>query len=70
MLKIQKKENYVYVRKSFRFQKELAEELTRIANQNNLSVNKLVILCLNYALNNIELDEKDTTKNKEIISQK
>ncbi len=51
MLKIKHEE---YDSKTFRLPIELIEKLAEIASKNNISMNKLVIQCLNYALDNIE----------------
>ncbi|MBR1751892.1 MAG: toxin-antitoxin system HicB family antitoxin [Ruminococcus sp.] len=56
MFKIQK--GYNHVSKSFRLPEELVEKLDKLAFENNLSLNQLVIQCLNYALDNME--EEDT----------
>lgn len=47
-----------YVTKTFRLPKEFVEELEKLAFENNLSLNQLVIQCLNYALDNLDTDEK------------
>ena len=46
-----------YVTKTFRLPKEFVEQLEKIAFENNLSLNQLVIQCLQYAVDN--LDESD-----------
>ena len=48
-----------YVTKTFRLPKEFVEELEKLAFENNLSLNQLVIQCLNYALDNLDTAEKD-----------
>ena len=40
--------------KTFRLPIELIEKLEILASQNKLSLNQLVIQCLNYAVDNIE----------------
>ncbi|MBR1863888.1 MAG: hypothetical protein IJ806_07375 [Ruminococcus sp.] len=55
MWKIQK--GYDTVSKSFRLPVELVEKLDKLAFENNLSLNQLVIQCLNYAVDNIEDDD-------------
>ena len=52
MLKIQK--GYDSESKTFRLPIELIEKLEVLATKNKLSLNQLVIQCLNYAVNNIE----------------
>ena len=54
------KKGYVSVNKSFRLPEELANKIDNLALKNNISSNKLVIQCLNYAINNL-----DDTKNNE-----
>jgi len=44
--------------KTFRLPVELIERLAVLAARNNLSMNKLVIQCLNYALDNLEEDDE------------
>lgn len=55
MWKIQK--GYNAVSKSFRLPEELVEKLDKLAFENNLSLNQLVIQCLNYAVENLEQDD-------------
>ena len=45
--------------KTFRLPIELIERLEALATQNKLSLNQLVIQCLTYAVDNLEVD-KDT----------
>ena len=52
MWKIQK--GYDSVSKSFRLPAELVDKLEKLAFDNNLSLNQLVIQCCKYALNNLE----------------
>ncbi len=51
MFKIEKAE---IVNKTFRMDKRLVERLARVAQQENISVNALVIQCCTYALDNME----------------
>lgn len=63
MWKIQK--GYDTVSKSFRLPVELVEELDKLAYENNLSLNQLVIQCLNFALENLDKGEdNENTENK------
>ena len=48
-----KKEYVEYEYKSLRLPKELIDKLQEVAEENNLSFNKMVIQCIEYALNNI-----------------
>lgn len=43
--------------KSFRLPEELVEKLLLIAGKNGLSLNKLVIQCLEYAVENIDKND-------------
>ena len=56
MFKIEKKD---FVNKTFRMDKRLVERLARVAQQENISVNALVIQCCNYALDNMS-EQPDT----------
>jgi len=54
MLEIEK--SYPSVNKTFRIPINIVEELERIAGAYNTSVNKVVVQCLEYALENIQSD--------------
>ncbi len=47
-----KPERPEFVNKTFRFKKDLLEELQIYASQNNISVNELVVQCCQYAMQN------------------
>ena len=49
-----------YVTKTFRLPKEFVDELEKLAFENNLSLNQLVIQCLKYSIDNLDtsIDEK------------
>lgn len=53
--KIEKEE---YVNKTFRIEKKLIEQMELICDKKNISLNKLVVKCINYALDNLEEDEQ------------
>ena len=55
MLEITK--GYESVNKTFRIPVHIVEELERLAGENNTSVNKVVIQCLEYALDHIGMDD-------------
>ena len=59
MLKIQKRPETVS--KTFRLPINVVRKLDRIAYINNLSLNQIVIQCLNFSLN--EIDSSDEEKN-------
>ncbi len=61
MWKIQK--GYESVSKSFRLPTGLVEKLDKLAFDNNLSLNQLVIQCLNFALENLDSETEDDEKN-------
>lgn len=52
MFKIQK--GYDSESKTFRLPIELIERLQTLATQNKISLNQLVVQCLNYAINSLE----------------
>lgn len=52
------------VSKTFRLPVEMVEKMDKLAYENNLSLNNLVIQCLNYALNN--LDDNENAENIEV----
>lgn len=56
--KIQKTE---YVNKTFRLTRELNDRLSQIAQQENISVNELVVQCCNYALSNLHTTPKENS---------
>ncbi len=47
-----------YVTKTFRLPREFVEELEKIAFENNLSLNQLVIQCLKYSIDNLDTADK------------
>lgn len=63
MLQI-KKEYSDYVTKTFRLPREIIDQLDGLAQTYNTSVNKVVIQCLEYALDNVSDDEKSDNLQK------
>jgi len=61
MFKIRK--GYDSESKTFRLPIELIEKLNVLATQNKLSLNQLVVQCLDYAVDNIIVDD-DKINNK------
>lgn len=57
--RIQKTE---YVNKTFRMPKELVEEMAKIAQEADTSVNELVIQSCRFALENLVMDKKNDDK--------
>lgn len=49
-----KKEYIEYENKSLRLPKDLIEKVQMLANENQMSFNKVVIQCIEYALDNTE----------------
>lgn len=49
-----KKEYANYENKSLRLPSELIEQVQTLASENNMSFNKVVIQCIEYALQNME----------------
>ena len=45
-----------YVNKTFRINKKLVEKMEKIWDEKNISLNKLVVKCIEYALNDMEED--------------
>ena len=45
-----------YVNKTFRMEKKLIEKMDKVCDEKNISLNKLVVLCIEYALDNMEED--------------
>lgn len=54
--KVEKEE---YINKTFRMEKKLVDELEMICDQKNISLNKLVVKCIKYALDNLEDENED-----------
>lgn len=66
MFKIYKNE---YINKTFRLPAGLVKELTTLAQNNNVSLNNLVIQCCQYALLNHTLPQKDSQENFSHVPQ-
>lgn len=49
-----------YENKSLRLPKDLIEIVQQLANENNMSFNRVVIQCIEYAIENMEESEKET----------
>lgn len=43
-----------YINRTFRLRKELVDQMETICNEKNISLNKLTVLCIEYALANLE----------------
>ena len=42
--------------------KEFVDQMEAICNEKNISLNKLTVLCIEYALNNLEEDDNKPTE--------
>ena len=51
-----------YVNKTFRFERKLIDRLAKICDSKNISLNKLIVLCINYALDNMEEEDENDQK--------
>lgn len=54
------KRGYDSETKTFRLPTEMIEQLEMVAAENKISLNQLVVQCLNYALENLEEPEQNT----------
>lgn len=43
-----------YVNRTFRLEKRLVDRMELLCNQNGISLNKLTVQCIEYALNDLE----------------
>lgn len=48
-----------YINRTFRLKKELVDRMEVICNEKNISLNRLTVLCIEYALANLEDDESE-----------
>ncbi|MBQ9745803.1 MAG: hypothetical protein IJW21_03175 [Clostridia bacterium] len=53
------------VNKTFRIPVHVVKQLEQLAGKYNTSVNKIVIQCLEYALDNISEDDAETCETKQ-----
>lgn len=49
-----KVEREEYVNKTFRIEKNLVDQLEQVCDEKGISMNKLVVKCIEYALENME----------------
>ena len=54
-----------YSNRTLRFPVEILDELNAIATSKNISLNQLVVMCCQYAINNMEEDSTDTEQTEE-----
>jgi predicted HicB family RNase H-like nuclease len=45
-----------YINKTFKIPVKLADEMNKICDSKNVSLNKLVVKCIEYALENSDMD--------------
>lgn len=55
-----KKDYIEYENKSLRLPSDLIDRVQCLANENSLSFNRVVIQCIEYALDNLEKTDEDT----------
>ena len=53
-----KVEREEYINKTFRLSKKLVHEMEKVCDEKNISMNKLVVMCVNFAFENMEKDKK------------
>lgn len=53
-----------YINRTFRLRKELVDRMEAICNEKNISLNKLTVLCIEYALDNLEEGEPSGSESK------
>ena len=51
-----------YVNKTFKFSTKLVERMNKVCDNKNVSLNKLVVKCIEYALDNSDLEADDIEK--------
>ncbi len=49
-------EKVEYINKTFRLDIKLVSEMEKICSEKNISLNKLVVQCIEYAIKNIDED--------------
>lgn len=54
-----KVEREEYVNKTFRIEKNLVDRMEEVCDKKNISLNKLVVKCIEYALDNMEDENKE-----------
>lgn len=59
MFQIKRKE---YINKTFRLPADLVDRLERIAQNNGISLNNLVVQCCEYALNDMSVPDEYTER--------
>ena len=65
-LKIEKEE---YINKTFRLNVKLVDEMYKITGEKNISMNKLVDICIRYTLENLDTDSDSCPRVKTAVSE-
>ena len=55
MLRIERDE---YVNRTFRINKKLVDRMEKVCDAKNISLNQLMVICVEYALDNLEEDDQ------------
>jgi hypothetical protein len=53
-----KVEREEYINKTFRIEKRLLEDMEKLCDKKNISLNKLVVKCIKYAMDNLDEEDK------------
>ena len=59
VIKVLRIERDEYVNRTFRMNKKLVDRMEQVCNAKNISLNKLMVICVEYALDNLEEDEPE-----------
>ena len=51
-----------YINRTFRLRKELVDRMEAICNEKNISLNKMNVLCIEHALDNLEEEDSPDEK--------
>lgn len=61
MFEIKKNE---YINKTFRMDKNLVDRLSKVATDNDISLNNLIAQCCEYAIDNMEIKSNKSENNR------
>ncbi len=59
MFEVENKFKNANIARTIRFTEDLFEKLNKVASNNDISLNLLVLQCCNYALENMKENDKD-----------
>jgi len=48
-----------YINKTFKFARQLVDRMNKVCDRKNISLNKFVVKCVEYALENSDLESED-----------